>query len=132
MALNLRTLVLAITGAAIFSPALAQDAAACGAAITQLEMNQCARASLATADAELNRLYRSQMSAIDTERKKRLQASQRAWLKYRDSACLYETGPRSQSGSIWPMQVALCQAAFTRERNATLRKYAACTQDGCR
>lgn len=132
MALNLRSLALAIASAAILSPALAQDTAACGAATTQLQMNQCARDALATADAEMNRLYRKQMSAIDTARKKRLQASQRAWLKYRDSACLYETGPRAQSGSIWPMQVALCQAAFTRERNETLRKYAACRQDWCR
>ena len=132
MAVNLKSLAVAIAGAAMLSPALAQDAAACGAATTQMQMNQCARASLATADAEMNRMYRAKMSGIDAERKKRLQASQRAWLKYRDSACLYEAGPRSQSGSIWPMQVALCQAAFTRERNETLRKYAACRQDWCR
>lgn len=128
---TLKSLAAACAAAMVLSPAAAQDAGECAAAPTQLQMNQCAQAAFGKADAEMNRLYQQQMAYLGAERKKRLQASQRAWLKYRDSACLYETGPRAESGSIWPMQTALCQAAFTRERNETLRKYVACRQDGC-
>lgn len=85
----------------------------------------------ALADAEMNRLYKQQMSHLDPDGKKRLQASQRAWPGYRNSACLYETGPREESGSIWPLQNALCQASFTRQRNQILHSYLACRQDGC-
>ena len=131
MAATLRSIALAMMGAAIFLPSRAQDAGACAAAATQLALNQCAVAALTTADAEMNRLYREQMAYLDAQRSKRLQASQRAWLKYRDSTCLYENGPRAESGSIWPMQTALCQAKLTRQRNELLRAYVACRQDGC-
>lgn len=128
---SFKSLGVALAAALALSPAAAQDAGECGAATTQLQMNQCAQASFVKADAEMNRLYRQQISHLDAERRKRLQASQRAWLKYRDSACLYETGPRARSGSIWPMQAALCQAAFTRQRNEVLKAYVACRRDGC-
>ncbi|MBZ2209842.1 lysozyme inhibitor LprI family protein [Massilia soli] len=131
MAAKLRTLAFAIIGAAIMSSALARDDGACAAAATQLALNRCALAALAKADAEMNRLYREQMAYLDAQRRQRLQASQRAWLKYRDSTCLYENGPRAESGSIWPMQAALCQAKLTRQRNELLRSYVACRQDGC-
>ena len=131
MAAKLTFLAIALVGAGIFSPALAQDTAECAAAVTQLQMNQCARAVLTREDAEMNRLYGQQMAYLGAARKKRLQASQRTWLKYRDRTCLYETGPRAASGSIWPMQTALCQAKLTRQRNDLLREYVACRQDGC-
>ena len=128
---TVKSLAAALAAALALSPAAAQDSAACAAAATQAALNQCADAAFKQADAEMNRLYRQQMAYLGGERGKRLQASQRAWLKYRDSACLYETGPRAQSGSIWPMQTALCQAAFTRQRNEVLKGYVSCRQDGC-
>lgn len=131
MAARLTSVAAVILGALSFSPSLAQDAGLCAAATTQLQMNQCAGAMLTTEDAEMNRLYREQMAYLGAERRKRLQASQRAWLTYRDSTCLYENGPRAGSGSIWPMQTALCQAKLTRQRNALLKEYVACRQDGC-
>lgn len=121
----------ALAGALIFPPVFAQDNSECGSKATQLDMSQCAHAAFTRADAEMNRLYKQQMSHLDADGKKRLQASQRAWLGCRNSACLYETGPREESGSIWPLQNALCQASFTRQRNQILHSYLACRQDGC-
>lgn len=129
---NLKSVASILAAALVLTPAVAQETFKCAAATTQLQMNQCAGAELAAADAEMNQLYRQQMAYVDAERRKRLQASQRAWLKYRDSACLYETGPRAQAGSMWPMQTALCQAKLTRQRNELLKAYVACRQDGCR
>jgi uncharacterized protein YecT (DUF1311 family) len=129
--MNSYGLLLALAGSLFVSSSSAQDKSACGSAATQLEMNQCAHGEFTKADAELNRLYKQQMSHLDADGKKRLQASQRAWLAYRDSACLYETGTREESGSIWPMQNSLCQATLTRQRNVILKAYVACRQDGC-
>lgn len=131
MTARIKSLAVVLAGVVFFTPSLAQDMSGCGSKTNQVEMNQCAHAAFIRADAEMNRLYKQQMSHLDADGKKRLQASQRAWLRYRDSACLYETGPHEQSGSIWPMQNALCQASHTRQRNQILKTYVACRQDGC-
>lgn len=131
MRAHLKSMALALAGAIIFSPSSARDQSDCGSQTTQLGLNQCAQAAFTKADAEMNRLYKQQTAHLEADRKKRFQASQRAWLGYRDTACLYETGPREESGSIWPMQNALCQAALTRQRNQILKAYVACRQEGC-
>lgn len=131
MSAHIKSLAVVLAGVVFFTPSIAQDKSECSSEATQLDMNQCALAAFTKADAEMNRRYKQQMSHLDTDGKKRLQASQRAWLQYRDSACLYETGPREESGSIWPMQNSLCQATLTRQRNEVLKTYLACRADGC-
>ena len=98
---------------------------------SQRELNNCAGSRLMEADAEMNRLYKEQMAHLSVAPKRRLLASQRAWLAYRDKACLYETGPLEESGSIWPMQDALCRESLTKQRIETLSKYLQCRQNGC-
>jgi len=97
----------------------------------QLELNQCAYFKFMKADADMNRLYKEQMSHLSPEPKSSLIASQRAWLVYRDRTCLYETGPREGSGSIWPMLDALCREKLTTQRNSLLSSYVECRQNGC-
>lgn len=105
MTAKFKSLAVAIVGAIILSPSVAQDRSECGSEATQLELNQCAWTAFSKADAEMNRLYKQQMS---------------------------QTGPGEESGSIWPMQNVLCQANLTRQRNQILKDYVACRQDGVR
>lgn len=97
----------------------------------QMQLNDCAGQTLNRADFEMNRLYKQQMDRLSEKNQARLQESQRAWITYRDKTCLYETGPREESGSIWPMQDSICKATLTKQRNEVLKKYVECTQNGC-
>ncbi|MDP9108156.1 MAG: lysozyme inhibitor LprI family protein [Pseudomonadota bacterium] len=115
------------------APALAQGpkSVECQLDGTQLDMNQCANQRWMTADAEMNRLYTEQMAHLDAIHKKRLYASQHAWLGYRDLVCQYEAGRREESGSIWPATDALCRESLTKQRSQILQKYVECRSDGC-
>lgn len=97
----------------------------------QSELNACAAQRLRRADADMNRLYQTQINKSNAASRIRLRDAQRAWIVYRDKTCLYETGPREASGSIWPMQDALCRASLTQQRSALLKSYVECTEGGC-
>jgi uncharacterized protein YecT (DUF1311 family) len=121
--------------AAIFllvpSLCLSQNQADCQLDGNQRELNECAYSRLTKADAEMNRLYSSQLSHLGAAPKERFRASQRAWILYRDKACHYEAGPREESGSIWSMQDSLCRESLTKQRNEVLKTYVECRQNGC-
>jgi uncharacterized protein YecT (DUF1311 family) len=98
----------------------------------QLEMNECASQSYKIADAELNKLYKKQIDRLQGEEaKERLRDSQRAWIVFRDKACLFENGPREESGSIWPQLNYMCLEYHTRKRIADIKKYLACHGAPC-
>jgi uncharacterized protein YecT (DUF1311 family) len=109
----------------------AGDADDCDLDGSQIEMNSCAGAWREKADAEMNRLFRIQISYLSGPNKERLQTSQSAWLTYRDKACLYEAGLREESGSMWSMQASLCEHALTLQRVEVLKSYVECRAGGC-
>ena len=113
---------------AIISPSsFAED---CGQ--TQLEMNKCAGSSYQIADNELNSLYKTQMDYLaDSLTKDRLKAAQLNWIKFRDAACLYEVGERSDGGSSWSMKQDFCLERLTKARIADLKYYVDCRDNGC-
>jgi uncharacterized protein YecT (DUF1311 family) len=95
-------------------------------------MNICAYQSYKKADDELNRLYQTKMAALhEDSSKQRLKDAQKTWIAFRDTSCLYEIGPREESGTIWPLLQNGCLEAFTTRRVAELKTYVACTEDGC-
>lgn len=99
---------------------------------TQAEMNVCAYETFDKQDAELNRLYNQHMARLETpEVKKRFKKAQLAWIRFRDESCMYEIGPREESGSIWPLLNMDCLTAFTEERVKRLKYYVSCTDDQC-
>jgi uncharacterized protein YecT (DUF1311 family) len=101
-----------------------------GCGYTQLEMNACAAKGKESADAELNRLYKLQMSYLQSpDKKEQLKKAQLAWLKYRDAVCEYEV--TSQGGSMYPMALSSCIENQTKKRNAELSGYVACRDNGC-
>ncbi len=128
-----RTIVAATALVMGTAAALAQDATFypvkdCSRLMVQMELNACAGANLQAADAALNRLYQQVMAEQDdAAAKEQLKDAERAWIAYRDKQCAYETGPREQGGSIWPMEMSNCLEQKTAARIRELTKLRDCT-----
>lgn len=107
-------------------PASAQD---CNEPTTQVEMNLCAGKQAATADAELNAVYKDIMSRLDDrpEAKKALRDAQRAWIRFRDAECAFRTVD-SRTGSIYPTLLANCTADITQSRADALKSLTECEE----
>ncbi|MBC7160548.1 MAG: DUF1311 domain-containing protein [Immundisolibacter sp.] len=97
----------------------------------QLQLNFCAGDDFKKADGEMNALYKEQINYLKDPAKTRLKQSQRAWIAFRDKACLYESGPQEESGSIWPMEMSRCLWQHTKQRIEDLKSYVACRENGC-
>jgi uncharacterized protein YecT (DUF1311 family) len=104
-------------------------AADCTAPATQIEMNSCAAADLAAADAELNRLYREVKVRLgnDPAALHLLTLAQRAWIGYRDAECDFATSGVA-GGSIYPTVQAGCLTRLTTDRVADFREYLSCAE----
>jgi uncharacterized protein YecT (DUF1311 family) len=99
---------------------------------TQADMTQCAGAAARRADAEMTRQWNAtyafmkRRDAQDTSRgggfgyAPALLASQRAWLKFRDTQCVIEGG-QFAGGSAQPMAQAQCKARLSEARTVQLR-----------
>ena len=97
---------------------------------TQREMNECTAEQFKNSDDDLNHLYKEKLEALTVNRDS-FRDMQRAWLVFRDKACIYEAGPREGGGSIWPSQYFNCMKYHTKKRIEDLKKYIECTQNGC-
>lgn len=105
--------------------------AAPAAAQTQREMNASAAAAYAKADAAMTAQWKvtfarmKQRDAADTSRgggfgyAAALLASQRAWLKFRDTQCVI-AGGEVAGGSMQPMVIAGCKIDLTKQRTTQL------------
>lgn len=99
---------------------------------TQEAMNVCAADEFKAADKELNTLYKTQMDYLkDPKTQSAFKDAQRKWIALRDADCLYQVGPREDSGSIWALLQYSCQTEQTKVRIEQLKKYVACRQDMC-
>jgi len=109
-------------------PAAAQSVD-CRNAMAQVELNYCAEQDFLLADADLNVAYqaaRALMRRVDaglpvTERgaEVALRDAQRAWITFRDKACLAEAYTW-HGGSGQPMAYSGCRARVTAQRAADL------------
>ena len=114
-------------------PALAgaEDAVACNPEGNQLQLNACAGAELAAAQAELDATWEQvQQLHADEDHAvalSRLQAAHELWLQLleADLAAQFPLAegqdPRVMYGSMYPMSLALARAGLTRQRTAWLR-----------
>lgn len=97
----------------------------------QLTMNVCASYRFEQADKALNEQYKQNLTAVKEQAAQiRLREAQRAWLVFRDKDCLADTGPREESGSIWPLLHFSCLEKHTTRRTEDL-KVQACGMQGC-
>jgi uncharacterized protein YecT (DUF1311 family) len=115
--------------ALLAGPAWAQEVD-CSRAVTQLDMNLCARLDWEAADAELNLAYEAALetaaeadASFPNDVEAALRAAQRAWLPYRDAACEAEAALWG-GGSAEPMIRSGCLAMVTRQRAEELWTFA--------
>jgi len=107
-------------------PALAQK---CDGELPQQEMNRCAQLDYEAADKALNAAYRKARAAmrqLDADvpadlkgAEIALRDAQRAWITYRDKACIVE-GYLFRGGTMEPFLVATCKAHLTKLRTQDL------------
>ncbi len=101
----------------------------CTAPQDQQSMNACARIDWEQADARLNAVWRDVMGrlkAVDATAgegevpvSKLLRDAQRAWIEFRDTACLAESAPM-RGGSAERLLFWGCMARMTRQRTQEL------------
>ena len=105
------------------APADAQSAAECVDPQTQQLMNACAAKEYAEADVALNLAWGSAKSFADAiGQGKALLKAQRAWLIYRDAACVVHASPY-EGGSLHPLIKANCLSRITQERTVMLLEF---------
>ena len=109
-----------------FAPGVAA-AQNCGDPQTQLEMNQCAAADYAKVDRELNRSYDAYRARLGEEQKRQLREAQRAWIRFRDLSCQFESSA-VKGGSAYPFILQSCLASMTRSRLRQLSELADCKE----
>ncbi|MDR7125010.1 lysozyme inhibitor LprI family protein [Pseudotabrizicola sp. 4114] len=126
--------VAAVVFAAGFAGAAHAQSVDCDNAMTQMDMNACAANAFDAADKDLNAAYaraRAAMRRIDGELdasqaggETALRDAQRAWITFRDNACLTE-GFQMRGGSAEPLLVFGCKARLTEQRAQDLWTLAA-------
>lgn len=106
------------------SAAAAQDTDLdCDNAMTQLDMNACAYYDFQAADLVLNEAYAVAMARAknyENGADVALRDAQRAWIPYRDAACIAE-GQLYNGGSIRPLIEYACMATLTERRTQDMR-----------
>jgi uncharacterized protein YecT (DUF1311 family) len=89
--------------------------------LTRPEIYACLQRDLASADAELNRVYQERMAQLPPERRQRLLESQRAWLRRYDAVLTsYYSRPWSGRSMV---KVLPSQILALRTRTAVVRAF---------
>jgi uncharacterized protein YecT (DUF1311 family) len=88
---------------------------------SQAEASRCAYEEYKAADAELNRVYGRLAGVLDAEDKAALKESELAWIKYRDSTCVFESS-QYKGGTMRPMIESFCLARVTKARTSELKE----------
>ena len=103
--------------------AQAQSGDDCQSPQTQMMMNICANREYAQADAALNDAWGPARKFADAIGKGTLLLeAQRAWLAYRNAACLAQASPY-EGGSIQPMIYSNCLSRLTAQRTEMLKDF---------
>jgi uncharacterized protein YecT (DUF1311 family) len=100
-----RLLVTALIVTATASLAMAQQSRKknpCDNAQTQQEMDNCSAKELRAADQKLNKLYADLSSKLEPERLAKLKEAERAWIKFRDADCDFQSY-LNKGGTIYPV-----------------------------
>jgi uncharacterized protein YecT (DUF1311 family) len=99
----------------------------CSEMRTQIEINDCEGAKFNKADAALNAVFAKLSKKVSAGGKAKLVEAQRAWIKYRDLQCAFET-LGTIDGSIHPLEVAQCEAALTKAQTKRLQDQLDCEE----
>ena len=89
---------------------------------TTEDMIDCAMAEHKRQDVRLNQAYKAAMALQSPERKKQLQAAQRAWIQFRDANCHFYADP--EGGSLARISGNECMVTSTAQRAKELEGFA--------
>ncbi|MCH9764938.1 MAG: lysozyme inhibitor LprI family protein [Alphaproteobacteria bacterium] len=114
---------------AIAGPASVVHADDCANAGSIKAMSDCAKMAYKKSDAKLNALYKQIRQRLDgeTNTKKQLLATQRAWLAFRDAECTFSSSAVS-GGSIYSTVHTECADKLTRKRISDFEAYLSCQE----
>jgi uncharacterized protein YecT (DUF1311 family) len=84
-------------------------------------MTQCAADAYKAADKVLNQVYQQLVAKLDDEEKAQLKEAQTAWLKYRDTNCIF-VADQYKGGTMRPMIYAGCLEDVTKKRTSELKE----------
>jgi uncharacterized protein YecT (DUF1311 family) len=117
-----------ISHAALAEESVSPD---CSEALSTADMNRCADAEFAKADAELNAVYQKALAAIpelagdppwDAKSwEDALRASQRAWVAFRDAECEKHVAMFWTNGSGATVDILGCKTEKTEQRTKELK-----------
>ena len=88
---------------------------------SQAEASGCAHREFQAADAELNKAYGRLAGILDAGEKALLKEAELAWIRYRDSTCVFESSQYA-GGTMRPMIESFCLTRVTRARTAELKE----------
>jgi uncharacterized protein YecT (DUF1311 family) len=88
---------------------------------SQAEASACAYREYKAADAELNKAYGRLASKLEADGKALLKDSELAWIKYRDTTCVFESS-FYKGGTMRPMIESFCLTRVTKARTAELKQ----------
>lgn len=107
------------------------DPASCAQALSTADMNRCADAEFARADADLNAAYRKALASIPEfasdppwdpkSWEEALRASQRAWVAFRDAECDKHVAMFWTNGSGATVDILGCKTEKTEQRTKELK-----------
>lgn len=82
------------------------------------DMIDCSNKELERQDARLNQTYKSAISVLPAEQKRKLQEAQRLWIKFRDADCgIYYS---LTGGTMDMLNGSSCELSTTKERADSL------------
>jgi uncharacterized protein YecT (DUF1311 family) len=84
---------------------------------TTADMKTCASYSFTAEDIRLNQIYSTVLKISDAKgARKSLVESQRAWIKYRDLACVFDGKVGAGGGTMEGLYVLRCKELLTKQR----------------
>ncbi|MFO1419695.1 MAG: lysozyme inhibitor LprI family protein [Candidatus Competibacteraceae bacterium] len=81
----------------------------------------CLSARYKAADKELNSVYSEAMKSLSNEGKKKLEETQKAWLKYRDASVAFITEVNKNTGSTGNFIIEDYKATLVKKRASELK-----------
>lgn len=108
-------------------PSMATAADKCADPQDQMTMNECAAASFAASDKQLNELYKQIVGRLkdDSDATKLLIHAQREWVNFRKAECAFQS---SGGGSGSQMTELMCANDLTQKRAKDFERYLNCEE----
>jgi len=95
----------------------------CQKAVTTSALRACENARYDAAEHELNTAYQSLLERLDSGQKQKLRATQRAWIRFRDTNAEFQSS-LAQGGTLAPLIKIGTLTEMTSARAAELKKAA--------